>query len=178
MPVISAVGHETDFTIADMVADLRAPTPSGAAELAVPELQELRRRLLLMTERLNIAGLRILERKRNRWAEMANHPALLKPQRWLDIKRQRVDEAEERLARSIRNQLEKARAVLQKELATLDALSPLATLQRGYSICRREEDGRVVREAGQVDPGEEVRVILSRGELICTVNRKGEALDE
>ncbi len=178
IPVISAVGHETDFTIADMVADLRAPTPSGAAELAVPELRELRRSLLLMTERLKIAGLRVFERKRDRWAEAAGHPALLKPQRWLDIKRQRVDEAEERLARAIRNLLEKAQAVLYKELATLDALSPLATLQRGYSICRREEDGRVVREAGQVNPGEAVRVILSRGELFCTVDRKEEAPDE
>ena len=124
-----------------------------------------------------MAGLRVLERKRDRWAEMAGHPALLKPQRWLDIKRQRVDEAEERLARAIRNLLEKAEAVFHKELATLDALSPLATLRRGYSICRKE-DGRVVREAGEVAPGERVRVILSRGELSCTVNRREETLDE
>lgn len=178
LPVISAVGHETDFTIADMAADLRAPTPSGAAELAVPEFRELRRRLLLITERLRIAGLRVLEQKKDLLAEAAGHQALLKPQRWLDIKRQRVDEAEERLARSVQNKLEKARALMNKDLATLDALSPLATLQRGYSICRRAGDGRVLRRAEQVETGEKVQVLLGRGELFCTVNRKEEALDE
>lgn len=173
LPVISAVGHETDFTITDLAADLRAPTPSGAAEMAVPELRELRRRLLLMEERLRSAALQMMERKRNLLEITGKHPVLLEPQRWLDLRRQRVDEIWEYLVRTIQNRLEKARADLDRDLATLDALSPLATLRRGYSICRKNVDGSVVRKAGEVSPGEKVRVLLSRGELFCTVEEIG-----
>ncbi len=176
LPVISAVGHETDFTITDLAADLRAPTPSGAAEMAVPELRELRRRLLLMEERLRSAALQMLERKRNLLEFMEKHPVLREPHRWLDERRQRVDEIWDGLVRTVQSRLEKARAALERNLAALDALSPLATLRRGYSICRKKVDGRIVREAGEVSPGEKVRVLLSRGELVCTVEEaeKGE----
>src|SRR5690554_6493562 len=173
LPVISAVGHETDFTITDLAADLRAPTPSGAAEMAVPEFRELRRRLLLMDERLQAAALRVMERKKNLLELSGKHPVLLEPQRWLDEKRQRVDEIWEYLARITQNRLEKTRADLNRNLATLDALSPLATLRRGYSICRKTLDGSVVRGAGEVSPGEKVRVLLSRGELFCAVEENG-----
>ncbi len=176
LPVISAVGHETDFTITDLAPDLRAPTPSGAAEMAVPELRELRRRLLLMEERLRSAALQMLERKRNLLEFMEKHPVLREPHRWLDERRQRVDEIWDGLVRTVQSRLEKARAALERNLAALDALSPLATLRRGYSICRKKVDGRIVREAGEVSPGEKVRVLLSRGELVCTVEEaeKGE----
>jgi len=173
LPVISAVGHETDFTITDLAADLRAPTPSGAAEMAVPEFRELRRRLLLIDERLQAAALRVMERKKNLLEVSGKHPVLLEPQRWLDEKRQRVDEIWEYLARITQNRLEKTRADLNRNLATLDALSPLATLRRGYSICRKTVDGSVVREAGEVSPGEKVRVLLNRGELFCAVEENG-----
>lgn len=178
LPVISAVGHETDFTIADLVADLRAPTPSAAAELAVPEITELRKKVHLLAGRIEAAGVRILERKRDRLARVESHPALLRPDRWLVEYRQRLDEAGEELRRLMKAKLDKARTELAGSLGKLEALSPLATLARGYSICRRKTDGSFVRSADQVATGEKLNILLHRGELLCTVEEAREGKKE
>ncbi len=169
IPVISGVGHETDFTIADLVADLRAPTPSGAAELAVPEIKELRKKIMMSAENLKFSFFRACERKRAQLLRLTTHPALKRPERWLLSRRQQVDEVKEELLRYIQTTLEKKRKLLLVELGKLDALSPLSTLARGYSICYKEEDGALVRDASEVNPGEKVKIILSRGQLLCMV---------
>jgi exodeoxyribonuclease VII large subunit len=176
VPVISAVGHETDFTIADFVADLRAPTPSAAAEVSVPEIKKLRERLGAMEYRLKALVLQALEKKRIILSKTSNHPALTRPDRWLAVRRQQVDLAVEDIKKSIRSKVEDNKHRLLQKIAKLEALSPLATLARGYSICRLQ-DGSILRQAGQAQPEEEINVLLHQGELLCTVKEVREERD-
>jgi len=168
-PVISGVGHETDFTITDLVADLRAPTPSGAAELSVPEITALANRIKLYTDNLYALFTRLCARKRAELERLVCRPVLRQPERWIAVRRQQVDEGKEELIRRMKLLLEDKRKLLRKEMARLDALSPLAVMKRGYSICLRESDGQVVKESGAVTPGEDLRILLSRGKLRAKV---------
>ena len=174
IPIISAIGHESDFTIADLVADLRAPTPSGAAELAVPELKEIRKKISMMMDSLKSSCLRLIERKQAQIYRLRTHPALTRPERLLLSKRQQVDEVKEELIRLINRLLERKRKTLLVEMGKLDALSPLSTLARGYSICRKDEDGVFLRDARDISPGEKVTVILNYGQLLCMVEETRE----
>lgn len=168
-PVISAVGHETDFTIADLVADLRAPTPSGAAELSVPEIGELRNRIKLCTDNLTALFSRLYARKRAQIDRLSFHPVLRHPDRLVLARRQQVDEGKEALVRRMQFVLQERRKDLEQKLAQLEMVSPLAVLNRGYSICYRDADGRVVREAAEVDPGEGLRITFRRGQIYARV---------
>jgi exodeoxyribonuclease VII large subunit len=173
-PIISGVGHETDVTITDLVADLRAPTPSGAAELSVPEVAEVASRLKLYTDNLYALFSRLCARKRANLERLVFRPVLRQPDRFISVRRQQADEGKEELIRRMQVILEDKRKVLRKELARLDALSPLAVLNRGYSICYRETDGQVVKKSADVAPGERLRVTLGRGQLRTRV----EAVEE
>jgi len=165
------VGHETDFTIADFVADLRAPTPSAAAELAVPDQNELTRDVLALRERLSRAARRYQAQKSAELNRLANSVVLTRPERWLNPMRQRLDEAEGRLRRILPRILQERQLVFGNLIGKLNALSPLATLARGYSITRRIADGAFVSDSEMVEIGEEVAVRLARGELICRVEQ-------
>jgi exodeoxyribonuclease VII large subunit len=215
VPVISAVGHETDFTIADFVADLRAPTPSAAAERAVPMRDELAAELDLLGRR---SGRALAERLRGaRHMLERAHRRLGDPRRLLDERRQRLDEHVERSRRVLSRQLAVARAdlrtletrfyrahpqrrILQQrsELAsmrhrleglmrrtvsrprpaldaaraTLEALSPLRVLERGFSLTQRA-DGHLITSAADVRPGDKLHVRLHDGTLDATVDPKG-----
>ena len=164
-PVISAVGHETDFTIADLVADLRAPTPSGAAELSVPEIDELRNQINLRTDNLKALFSRLCARKRAQIDRLSFHPVLQHPDRMVLARRQQVDEEMEALVRSMQAALQERRKDLMQKMEQLEMVSPLAVLNRGYSICFRDTDGKLVREAGEVAPGEVLRITFRRGQL-------------
>ena len=164
-PVISAVGHETDFTIADLVADLRAPTPSGAAELSVPEIDELRNRIKLCTDNLSALFSRLCARKRAQIDRLSFHPVLRHPARLILARRQQVDEGKEELIRRMQVALQEQRKNLQQKMEQLDIISPLAVLKRGYSICYRDADGKLVREAAEVARGDVLRINLHRGQL-------------
>jgi len=168
-PVISGVGHETDFTIADLVADLRAPTPSGAAELSVPEITEMANRIKLYTDNLCSLFTRLCARKRARLERLVFRPVLRQPDRFIAVRRQQVDEEKEELIRRMKAILEDKRTALRKEMARLDALSPLAVLNRGYSICFRETNGQVVKKSADVAEGERIRILLGRGQLRAKV---------
>jgi len=170
-PVISAVGHEIDFTIADFVADARAATPTAAAEMAVPDGRLMVRDLAVQERRLLAAQRRRLALERSAVARLCASPALLKPERLLSIARQRLDESWQDLVRGGHTGLAGARAKFSSCLGRLDSLSPLATLSRGYSICRLP-DGRVVRDAGAVEHGDTVAILLHRGQLQCLVQQK------
>lgn len=174
-PVISAVGHETDFTIADFVADLRAPTPSAAAELAVPDQRELEMGVWRLNERLVRAEERYLERNRRTVEQLLLRPVLNRPERWIRLLQQHLDETEGQLRRVFPHLLQERQLHLRNLLGKLDALSPLATLSRGYSIARSLPNEDVLMDVSQVQPGDKVAVRLARGEIRCLVQ---EAIEE
>ncbi|MFI5363381.1 MAG: exodeoxyribonuclease VII large subunit [Elusimicrobiota bacterium] len=167
IPVISCVGHETDWTIADSVADLRAPTPSAAAELAVPEkaavedmIAELSDAMLQnLRDRLETLGARL--------AYAAAHPFLQDPRRLWEQRAQRVDELAGRLPDALRRAVERLEMRLRVSAGKLDAISPLKVLGRGYAIASSR--GKILFRAGQVKEGDVVSVRLSEGEINCEV---------
>jgi exodeoxyribonuclease VII large subunit len=216
IPVISAVGHETDFTIADFVADVRAPTPSAAAELVVQQKRDLIRQIEVLRERMLRGMDRLLVSSREEITGMRGR--IKDPRRRVDEHRLRLDEQWSRLAQAtLRTWREKgersgrlSRLLLmqspsheirsygeaiarlerglrggmatilaakrkgwEKEVARLEALSPLAILGRGYSITRRLPDNLILRGVDEVEIQGQVAVRLSRGELICRVEGKG-----
>jgi exodeoxyribonuclease VII large subunit len=213
IPVISGVGHETDFTIADFVADERAPTPSGAAERAVPDRAEflralgalernlaaaMRRRLHSLSQalrahehglarahpgarlrqhaqrldeleqRLQRAMVRKLDRARMR---LGNAEALLarsSPARRLAVVRLRLDRSARQLPLCMQRRLQQSRERLERSMRTLHAVSPLATLERGYAIVL-DDDGHVVTDAGAVATGASIEARVARGTIRATV---------
>lgn len=170
VPVVSAVGHETDFTISDFVADRRAPTPSAAAEMVVPSAVEETRMLRAHGERLLAAVARRLSRERERLEGLAARPALRRPRDLLDVRQQRLDELARRLATSGRHMMEVEGARLDALLERLEALSPRATLERGYSIAL-DSEGRPVSSVGRVGEGDPMELVLSDGRVDTRVER-------
>lgn len=163
-PIISGVGHETDFTIADFVADVRAPTPSAAAELAVPDLAELRPALQAARRRLGALMLGVIEQKRWQLREQQQAMQLYSPRLMLDNNRQRLDGLTNRLDRKMAHRLALAESRLAVLGAELRAVSPLATLARGYAIVRGP-NGRIVRSVQDVHAGDSLSVRVSDGEF-------------
>jgi len=214
IPVISAVGHETDFTIADFVSDLRAATPTAAAELAVPHTGELRQQLHYLEQRMG-KSLRLAAGKaRERWQHAARSPYFTQPRRTLLAQSERLDRLRDRLVYRIHGQSGRAQERLARlagrlagaspteqagfarkrlvgakrslELAMngtlrnaqtrygslvrgLDALSPLKVMGRGYSLVYDEQEKRLIRGIGDVQPGDPVRIRLADGRLDCQV---------
>ncbi|NMB00918.1 MAG: exodeoxyribonuclease VII large subunit [Firmicutes bacterium] len=168
IPVVSAVGHETDFTIADFVADLRAPTPSAAAELVVPLQGELLGAVNSCQDRMAAVLQRKIRSERRFLAQLIQNPALQRPDHSVNQLRQRVDELWTNLGRYNKQYLILRRSELGSLAGRLEALSPLQTLHRGYSICR-DSQGTVIRQVDQVIEGDLVNVTLHKGQLVCKV---------
>jgi exodeoxyribonuclease VII large subunit len=172
-PVVTGVGHETDFTIADFVADLRAPTPSAAAELAVPDQAELRQRIGTWSLRLERNLAQQVGQARQALDEKQRALQHLSPQARIDVHRQQVDDLTRRAARTLTYVLGLRRSGLQGLEARLATLGPLATLERGYAIVRRQDSDAVVRSVAQVDPGDGLSVRVRDGEFGATVAGEG-----
>lgn len=168
VPVVSAVGHETDFTIADFVADLRAPTPSAAAELVVPSRADLVAAIDGARQRLVLAVRQHIGRRRQQVAALASRPVLRRPLDRILAHRQRLDDLTRRLGLAAGARIRDGRARLAAAAARLDALSPLACLARGYAIAL-DAQGRALRDAAAVRPGDRVQVVLHRGRLLARV---------
>ena len=169
IPVISAVGHEPDVTIADYVADARASTPSNAAEIAVPDQNDVRARLAVMERRMiKIEGDR-LAALRERLAALGQKRVLRDPMAFLADKRLLLDYTQKSLASLAERQVAQRRQRFAALCAALDAMSPLRVLARGYAVVRTA-DGTVLRRAGEVSTGDTVGVTLSEGRLVCTIN--------
>ena len=170
VPVISGVGHETDFTLTDFAADRRAPTPTAAAELATPITQEA---LLLETERfaarLETALRRKLDEESAFLARAARDLAYLTPQRRVQDARQSVDALSARLDAARRSVLRETRHQLAGLAARLQGLNPRAVLQRGYASLQRADDGGIVSSRRAAQPGQRLRALLSDGEIWLTV---------
>jgi exodeoxyribonuclease VII large subunit len=161
-PIISGVGHETDFTITDFVADLRAPTPSAAAELAVPDLSGVRPALADMGAQLAATVGAALAARRAAVRARAQLLLLLSPRRLLDSDRQQVDALSGRLAGSVERSLDRQRGRLAVAVAGLSTVSPLATLARGFAIVR-DPEGQLIRSVAQARRGTAITVQLGDG---------------
>ncbi len=170
VPVVSAVGHETDFSISDFVADRRAPTPSAAAEMVVPSVVEETRTLRSHGERLLAAAAQRLARERDRLLGLAGRPALLRPRDMLEVRLQRLDELARRLATTARYDMERERSRLGSLHERLTALSPTSTLARGYSIAL-DEKGRPITSVRRVQAGDGMEVVLSDGRVDARAER-------
>lgn len=170
IPVISGVGHETDYTIVDFVADKRGPTPSAAAEVAVPDKRELLRHLELLDSRIHtLVDRHVKERKKQLEklfaARVFQKPDTIMAQHYLCL-----DYLERQLATGITSTAGSFRSRFEGVAGKLDALSPLRILSRGYAICRK--DHQVIRDAGAVETGDTVEVVLRKGSLLCQVNAR------
>jgi exodeoxyribonuclease VII large subunit len=166
VPVISAVGHETDFTICDFVADLRAPTPSAAAELAVPDAVELNAKLKAMLDRARGAVSAQLKLAHLKLTRLSDARLMTAPGQLLVPFVMRVTQLEERLGSAMANNVTEYRHRLAELAAKLNALSPLAVLSRGYGIVSGE-DGACIRSAEQVSRGQKLKIQLCDGEVIA-----------
>jgi exodeoxyribonuclease VII large subunit len=141
VPTVSAVGHETDITLTDLVADVRAPTPSAAAEAVVPDRREQGQRLVALVRRLSIGlGGRV------------------------ELGAQRLERTTDRLGASVTAALERGRSRTERAAASLEALSPLRVLGRGYAVAR-DAAGRVLRHTGDFPPGTRFRLVVQDGEV-------------
>lgn len=169
IPVISAVGHETDFTLCDFAASRRAPTPSAAAEIAVPETGELARKLANVTSRIELLLEGRLKLYRERLARAAGARVLKDPIYLIDDKRLALGMEERALFDRMGAVLTAKRADFEKDTAKLHALSPLAVLSRGYGAVF-DAGGKVIRNAAETRPGERLSVMLSDGRIHTTVD--------
>ena len=169
IPVISAVGHEPDVTISDFVADLRAATPSNGAELAVPDIAELREVLKSLDLRAGQALSRELQSLRRRLNELQSKRVLQSPKNTIDDKRMILDFSQERLNSAAMSSFKAAREKYIHLAASLDAMSPLKVLGRGYSVTQRE-DGHVVKKASDVKSGDKITVQFQKDKLSATID--------
>jgi exodeoxyribonuclease VII large subunit len=171
VPVVSGVGHETDLTIADLVADVRALTPSEAAERVVPSRVEVLDALAGAAGQLRVALLKRLALARQRLDDLAGRRCFRQPVQRLREEEQRLDEWRERLGRAAMRSVEQKRQALAALAARLEALSPLNVLGRGYSLTRKTDEPALLRDARRVQPGDVIETRLHQGRVLSRVEQ-------
>ncbi len=169
IPIISAVGHETDFSISDFVADLRAPTPSAAAELAVPDIYEVNQKIIGYQNRLRLALNKKYEMMKMHYEKVMSSSVFKEPIRMVNDRAMILDTYIKRLEVSIQNKKQAEKEQYVKLISKLDALSPLKTLSRGYSIV--EENGKTISSVKNLKIGDNIDIKLSDG------NAKAEVME-
>ena len=176
IPVISAVGHETDFTICDFVADLRAPTPSAAAELATPDQEELKD--VLLSYRYTISHLMRtqLQYKKQQLDELSACRYLADPGFWITERHQRLDVLAERLKATMKMQVSEQKSRLASFAGKLDGLSPLKVLERGF-VYASDKKGKLIADAEQLAVGDAICLQMKNGTAHCTVDAVEKAGD-
>ncbi len=170
VPVISAVGHEIDFTIADFAADHRAPTPTAAAEMVVPRKSDLSEQLLALEQALLRAMEFKIETAKESWRGLVKR--LSDPSRKLREHQQWLDELSEDLLRCFHQRLSELKGQLAHHTGRLNALSPLAVLERGYSIAHRLPEETIVKDAASLNVGDRLRITFAQGQSVCRVEKK------
>lgn len=170
IPVISAVGHETDFTIADFAADLRAPTPSAAAEQAVPDSARLLVQLSNVEARCRALLCSRLERERARLAAASSRRSLTDPLYLFETRRTALLMTEERFSSLYSMKLKNARAEYLAKVASLEAMNPLAVLSRGYAAVRSDDGRRMITDAAGLEKGDRIRLSMRDGDIAATVD--------
>ncbi len=177
VPVITGVGHETDFTIVDFVSDVRAPTPTAAAELATPDRHDLRRRVADARDALDAAAEDMLRSYAQALAHQERHLERLSPEARIANGRMRLAELGRRAAAIMGHRLALARSETRGQSARLATLDPRATLRRGYAIVTDAESGEVVQETRQAKVGRGLRVHVADGAFEVTVGRQRRLID-
>lgn len=177
LPVISAVGHEPDVTIADYVADVRASTPSNAAELAVPDVNDIRELLESYDIRQNQALRKELSGMRAKLEDIKSRRVLQNPMTYVDVKRAELDYVRDRMIASADRVCSKKRNDFVRLAASLDAMSPLKVLGRGYAIAT-DKNGNLVRSVNNVSKDDKLRLCVSDGIIKCTVEERQARIDE
>ena len=170
IPIISAVGHETDFTIADFVADLRAPTPSAAAELAVADTYEVKQKIIHAQNRLRGALLKKVQIMKLRYEKTMASYVFKEPTRKIQENYIQIDQKVKQLINLIQTRQEKEKIKYTKMMAQLDAYSPLKTLARGYTITQKE--GRVVKKVTDLKIADRVKIRFQDGQVEAEVKRQ------
>lgn len=173
-PVVSAIGHETDFTLADFVADLRAPTPSAAAELVFPDTRELIAQVEALRDAMADALRNCAAERRSRLDSLMKARCFTRPEDLLQPRWQTLDLLSARLASSAKESVLRFEGRLATSAAKLDALSPLRVLGRGYAVVRRTEDRSVVENSADLKPGDITETLLPHGRLISEVKETHE----
>lgn len=168
IPVISAVGHETDFTICDFAADLRAPTPSAAAELAVPDQAEVRAQIGFFVNKLRSVEQTAVGRQRIRLQRLMQIRMMRDPQEMVESRRMQLDAAASELSYHFTQVLSKQQKRLTQLMAKLDTLNPMQVLGRGYSIVQ-DRQGGVIKSINETEKGQNLDIRLSDGRLDCVV---------
>jgi len=169
IPVISAVGHQPDVTIADFVADVRAATPSNAAELAVPDRIDVKSWLVSADSRLKQSINNGIKLRRQRLRDLSEKRVLISPRYYIEDRRIRLDRSTERLLAAMQGKVYKSRERFTHLAASLDAMSPLKVLGRGYAIAQLE-NGSIVKNANDVNKGDRLKLKLQKDEINCVVD--------
>lgn len=169
LPVISAVGHETDFTIADFVADLRAPTPSAAAELAVPNVIDLKQNIEKYQNRLSIGLNKKLELMKLRYEKVMSQKSFKEPLLRIQDEYFKLDNIMKKIYDKTSDKYKEANFVFSNLVSKLDSLSPLKTLKRGYSIVQK--DNKIIRSKADLISGDNIKITLTDGDISATVNK-------
>lgn len=162
LPIISAVGHETDFSISDFVADLRAPTPSAAAELAVPDIYEIKQKINVYQNRLRMSLVKKVEIMKLRYEKCMNSRVFKEPTRNINDNYLRIDNYIKRLENTIKIKQKEEKTKYIELISKLDALSPLKTLTRGYSIV--ETDNKIIKSSKKLSTGDKIKLRFSDGQ--------------
>lgn len=161
IPIISAVGHETDFTIADFVADLRAPTPSAAAELAVPDIYELKNIINVYQNRFRISLKRKTELMRLKYEKCMQSRAFRQPTQFINDYLLKIDNDIKKMENSINRKIHNSKNIFIEKATMLDGLSPLKTLTRGY--CLAESENKIIKKATDLEKNQEITLRFSDG---------------
>lgn len=172
IPIVSAVGHETDFTISDFVADLRSPTPSAAAEMTIPDKSSLINNISLLKSKLIRAIKRNLELKMERIDSVSGRLKYQGPENKINQYYQYIDEFSARLNSRIKHRVELYEERVKKDSQRLDSLSPRAVIERGYSICRKIPGKEIIKRLEQIEVGTRIEVIISDGKILSKVEKK------
>jgi len=170
IPIVSAVGHETDTTISDFVADRRAPTPSAGAELIVPDRVELINRLANLGQSLRRNLLHRIDSREQRLQAISNSYALKRPDLLIEQSIQKLDQYQDRAIRASREKIRFGESRLDSLSIQLNAMNPLSILERGYAVLS-DSEGRVLRSVKQTKSGNQVQVRMSDGELVASINK-------
>ncbi|MCI0532154.1 MAG: exodeoxyribonuclease VII large subunit, partial [candidate division Zixibacteria bacterium] len=171
IPVVSAVGHQIDFTIADFVADMRAPTPSAAAEILVKDRKDILESVRGWSQRMAVSGLGLVEFYRQKLATVLSSYGMKRPRDLIRENRNRLTELSAKMGSSMHNLLSHSKRELAKLAGQLNALSPLGVLERGYSICYKLPEMKLVRSASGLKVEDEVEVLLWKGRIRSQVKR-------
>jgi exodeoxyribonuclease VII large subunit len=172
IPVVTGVGHETDFTIVDFVSDLRAPTPSAAAEQAVPDISDIQTGLRLLSEKLEGMMYDAIISRRNELESLQNALKYTSPETFVRQNRQHIDVINNRIVQSQKTKLTLLRERLKGRISALEAANPKAILSRGYAIVIRDEDGKRIISEYDATPGTGITIQLKDGQLKARIEDK------